>query len=161
HRRVRERAEPEDFREQNQRAAAAVAAWLEEKVDPTRTIEVESRRAHLTEALAAAERGGSMIEWVVIADRLAAHLRHMALSSEARSLFERAVARAENLDPPAPSRLAESLSALASLLKDMGQAEDARAHLERALSLDEATHGPDHPSVARDLQNLAAVLKDL
>lgn len=161
HRRVRERAEPEGFREANQRGAATIAAWLEEKVDPTRTLEVEARRAHLEEGLAAAERGGSMIEWVTIADRLAAHLRHMALYPEARSLLERAVARAEKLDPPDPARLTESLAALASLLKDMGQPADARPHLERALALDEQLRGPDHPTVARDLLNLAGVLKDL
>jgi tetratricopeptide (TPR) repeat protein len=161
HRRVRERAEPDDFREANQRGAACVAAWLEEKVDPTRTLEVESRRAHLEEGLAAAERGGSAVDWVSIADRLGAHLRHMALYPEARSLLERAVARAEQLDPPDPGRLAESLSALASLLKDMGQPADARAHLTRALAFDEELHGPEHESVARDLMNLAAVLKDL
>jgi tetratricopeptide (TPR) repeat protein len=161
HRRVRERADPDDFREANQRAAVTVAAWLEEKVDPTRTTEVEGRRAHLEEGLAAAERGGCALEWVIIADRLGAHLRHLASYPEARSLLERAVTRAEQLDPPNPSRLTESLSALASLLKDMGQPADARPHLERALALDERTHGPEHPSVARDLLTLAGVLKDL
>jgi tetratricopeptide (TPR) repeat protein len=161
HRRVRERAEPEDWREANQRGAASVASWLEDKVDPTRTIEVEARRAHLDEGLAAAERGQSGADWVAIADRLGAHLRHMALYPEARSLLERAVGRAEQLDPPDPSRLAESLSALASILKDLGQPADARVHLERALAIDEKRHGANHPSVARDLLNLAAVLKDL
>lgn len=161
HRRVRERAEPEDFKEACQRGALCVATWLEEKVDPTRTLEVEARRAHVEEALAAAERGGASIEWLGIADRFGAHLRHMALYPEARSLLERAVARAEKLDPPDPSRLADHLSALASLLKDMGQPADAREHLERALGIDEKKHGPSHPSVARDLMNLAGVLKDL
>ena len=161
HRRVRERAEPDDFREANQRGAICVAAWLEENVDPTRTIEVESRRAHLEEGLGAAERGGLAVEWLVIADRLAAHLRHLALFPEARSLIERAVVRAEALDPPDPARLADVLSALASLLKDMGQPAEARSHLLRALAIDEEIHGPTHPSIARDLMNLAAVLKDL
>ena len=161
HRRVRERAEPDDWREANQRGAASVAAWLEDKVDPTRTLEVEARRAHLDEGLAAAERGESSLDWVMIADRLGAHLRHLALYPEARSLLERAVARAEKLEPANPSRLAESLSALASILKDLGQPAEARGHLERALTIDEDRHGPSHPSVARDLLNLAAVLKDL
>ena len=161
HRRVRERAEPDDWREANQRGAASVAAWLEDKVDPTRTFEVEARRAHLDEGLAAAERSGSSLDWVMIADRLSAHLRHMALYPEARSLLERAVARAERLDPPDPARLAESLSALASILKDLGQPAEARGHLERALAIDERLNGEGHPTVARDLLNLASVLKDL
>ena len=161
HRRVRERADEDDFREASQRGSLCVSAWLEEKVDPTRTLEVEARRAHVEEALAAAERGGAAIEWLNIAERFSAHLRHMALYPEARSLLERALPRAERLDPPDPPRLADTLSTLASLLKDMGQPADARAHLERALAIDEEALGPDHPSVARDLMNLAGVLKDL
>jgi tetratricopeptide (TPR) repeat protein len=161
HRRVRERADQDDLREMSHRGALCVSAWLEEKVDPTRTLEVEARRAHVEEALLAAERGGAAIEWLAIAERFSAHLRHMALYPEARSLLERAVPRAERLDPPDPPRLAETLSTLASLLKDMGQPADARAHLERALAIDEKSFGSEHPSVARDLMNLAGVLKDL
>jgi tetratricopeptide (TPR) repeat protein len=160
HRRVRDRAEPDDFREANQRGALCVASWLEEKVDPTRTLEVESRRAHIEEGLSAADRGGSVGEWMIIADRLGAHLRHMALYPEARELLERAVSRAESLDPPDPMRLADALAALGSVLKDMGLASDARPLLARALELDEGVHGPDHPAVARDLLSLAGVLRD-
>jgi tetratricopeptide (TPR) repeat protein len=161
HRRVRDRAEPDDFREANQRGALCVAAWLEEKVDPTRTLEVESRRAHIEEGLSAADRGGSVAEWMAIADRLGAHLRHMALYAEARALLERAVARAERIDPPDPARLADTLASLGSVLKDMGQAAEARPLLQRALALDEGAHGADHASVARDLLALAGVLRDL
>lgn len=161
HRRVRERAEPDDLRDQNRRGAALVAAWLEEKVDQTRTLEVESRRAHVEEALAAADRGAAPIAWLDIADRLGAHLRYLTLYAEARALLEQAVTRAEALDPEDPGRLADSLSALAAALKEMGQAGEARVHLTRALALDEEHRGPDHPTVARDLQNLAAALKDL
>lgn len=161
HRRVRERAEPDDLREANQLGAACVASWLEDKVDQTRTLEVEARRAQIEEALAAADRGGDALVWLRIADRLGAHLRHLALYTEARSVLERAVSRAETLEPLDPARLADCLTSLASLLKDLGQPADARAHMERALSIDEQLHGPDHPSVARDLLSLAGVLKDL
>ncbi len=165
HRRVRELvwsdASRELARELDQRGAACVAAWLEEKVDPTRTLEVEARRAHVDEGLAAAERSGSELHWLTIADRLGAHLRHLALYPAARALLERAVSRAERLDPPRPQRLAESLSALASLLRDLGLTAASRPHLERALIIDEQVHGPRHPTVARDLQSLAAALKDL
>ncbi len=161
HRRVREQTEADTSRELDQRGASCVAAWLEEKVDPTRTLEVEARRAHIDEGLAAAERAGSEVDWLTIADRLGAHLRHLALYPQARALLERAVGRAERLDPPRPARLAESLSALASLLRDLGLTAASRPHLERALVIDEQIHGPRHPAVARDLQNLAAALKDL
>jgi len=161
HRRVRELSSPETSRELDRRGAACVAAWLEENVDPTRTAEVEARRAHIDEALAAADRSGSTLEWLTIADRLGAHLRHLALYPQARALLEGAVSRAERLDPPSPARLAESLSALASLLRDLGLTAASRPHLERALAIDEQVHGPRHPAVARDLQNLAAALKEL
>jgi tetratricopeptide (TPR) repeat protein len=161
HHRVRERAEPDDFVDLSRRGALCVAGWLEETVDPTRTLEVESRRAHLEEGLSAADRAGANLVWLTIAERLSAHLRHLALYPEARELLERAVGRAERLDPPNPPRLAESLAALASLLKDLGLAAVARPYLERALALDEQVHGPRHPAVARDLQSLASVLKDL
>jgi tetratricopeptide (TPR) repeat protein len=161
HRRVRERAEPDDFRDLSRRGALCVATWLEETVDPTRTLEVETRRAHVDEALAAADRGGADLVWLTIAERIGAHLRHLALYPEARAVLERAVSRAERLDPPNPPRLAESLAALASLLKDLGLAAAARPSLERALIIDEQVHGPRHPAVARDLQNLASALKEL
>jgi tetratricopeptide (TPR) repeat protein len=161
HRRARDRAEPEDFRDLSRRGALCVAAWLEETVDPTRTMVVEPRRAHLDEALAAADRSGADLVWLTIADRIGAHLRHLGLYAEARAFLERAVSRAERLDPPNPPRLAESLAVLASLLKDLGLAAAARTALERALVIDEQVHGPRHPAVARDLQNLAATLKEL
>jgi tetratricopeptide (TPR) repeat protein len=161
HRRARERAEADEFRDRCGRGAACVAAWIEETVDPTRTLAVEARRPHVEEALAAADRAGADLTWLILAERLAAHLRHQALYPEARSLLERAVGRAERLDPPLPSRLAESLAALGSLLRDLGLSGAAKPYLERALIIDEQVHGPLHPAVARDLQNLAATLKEL
>jgi tetratricopeptide (TPR) repeat protein len=161
HRRVRERAEPDDLREDSRRGASEVAGWLEATVDPTRTIEVEARRAHIEEALAAADRGKSDDDWITIADRLGAHLKHLGQYAEARSLLERAVERAAAIDPPAPALLAESLASLATMLKDLGQPGAAEPYLERALDLDEKLYGGEHPAVARDLSSLAAVKKDL
>jgi tetratricopeptide (TPR) repeat protein len=161
HRRLRERTEPEEMRENERRGAACVMAWLEETVDPSRTAEVESRRAHIHAGLVAAERSGADLVWLNIADRLAAHLRHAAAYTEARALLERAVNRAEKLDPQNPMRVAESLSTLAALLRDLGEPEPACTYLERALAIDENLYGPTHAAVARDLANLASTLKEL
>ncbi|MGA8171241.1 MAG: tetratricopeptide repeat protein [Methylocystis sp.] len=81
-----------------------------------------------------------------------------------RSLFENALALAEQIYPPDHVEIATALVALGNLLRNVGGAENlenARAYLIRALPIDEKALGPEHPSVAIDLSNLALVLNDL
>jgi tetratricopeptide (TPR) repeat protein/cellulose biosynthesis protein BcsQ len=161
HRRVRERASKKNWPAKNRRAAKRVGDWLMGTVGPTRMAEVDARRAHIDAALVAAELCGSALDWIGIADRLGEHLRHRAAYEDARTWFEQALARAEQLDPPNPAEVGTSLSNLALALKDLGRPAEARLLYERALAIAEKTHGSDHPYVTTVLSNLALALKDL
>jgi tetratricopeptide (TPR) repeat protein len=159
HRRARDLAAPEVWFRAERRAAAGVAVWLAESLSPVRLGDVDARRAHIDEALAAAERTSSDLSWVIIADRLGVALERRACYDEARDLLERALARAERLDPPDPGQLRVCLSNLAGLLVEIGEARAARPLLERALGLDDA---PDDeaPSSVR-LSKLSRALTEV
>ena len=168
HRQVRRRAETERgdaWRETSRRGAGAAAAWISDAVERYQTRAemeaVDARREHLDQALEAANRAGSQGAWITIADRLATHLQNRARNDEALALFQQTLAKAEQLVPPKPGRVAASLSNLALVLQVLGDAAGARSLLERALGIDEKTFGPEHPTVATHLSNLALVLKDL
>jgi nucleoside phosphorylase/tetratricopeptide (TPR) repeat protein len=169
HRQVRSRAERTErmdaWREVSRRGAEAAAEWIEGAVELDQTRAemeaVDARREHLDAALDAADLVGSQHTWVKIADRRATHLRNRARNDEALALFQEALARAEQLVPPAPSRVSSSLTNLAILLHYLGDAAGAKPLLERALGLAEKTHGPEHPKVAASLSNLAMALNDL
>ncbi|MFT3773335.1 MAG: tetratricopeptide repeat protein [Minicystis sp.] len=143
----------------SRRAAAGVAVWLAEGTGPARLGEVDARRPHIDEALAAADRAGADLAWVIIADRLGTYLERRARYDEARDLFERALVKAERLDPPDPGQVRVCLSNLAGLLVETGHAGEARALLERALAIDDEPT-EDVPSSVR-LSKLSRVLQDL
>ncbi|MEP7127031.1 MAG: tetratricopeptide repeat protein, partial [Byssovorax sp.] len=169
HRQVRTRAEQaeraEAWREVSRRGVEAAERWIEEAVDLNRTRAemeaVDARWEHLDQALAAADRVGSKLAWIRITDRRATHLGNRAQNDEALALFQKALARAEQLDPPDLAREAASLSHLALVLQDLGDTAGAKPLLERALGINEATSGPEHPTVAIRLSNLATALNNL
>jgi tetratricopeptide (TPR) repeat protein len=94
-------------------------------------------------------------------DRAGTYLQVHARLTEARPLFERALAITEAAHGPDHPDVAARLNNLALVLRDLGRPQDARPLYERALAIDEAAYGPDHPDVATDLNNLATVLQDL
>ncbi|MFS8067525.1 MAG: tetratricopeptide repeat protein, partial [Byssovorax sp.] len=157
--RIREQVDKGVWKQASERAAACVADWLQETVDVTRMPEVEARRAHVDEVLGAAEAAESKYVAITIADALATHLQYRAELLEARSLFERAVAEAERLEPADPRVLGKQLSKLAMLHEDLGQAAEARGLLERALQIYEKLYAPEHSELAPLLSNLAMVYK--
>ena len=81
-----------------------------------------------------------------------------AIDSEARPLFERALAIREKLLGPEHPDTATSLNNLANLLLDQRDLAGARPLLERALAIWEKALGPEHPDTATSLNNLASLL---
>ncbi len=164
HRLVRQRARDlcpvEAWVRVSRRAAAAAAIWLEEPGGGlARRREVDARRAHVDEALAAADRAGSDLAWVIIAERLAAHLAARGRLAEARALAEGALTRAERLEPPNPGQVRVCLSGLAAVLMEAGGAREATGLLERALAIEDEAGG-DAPGSVR-LSKLSRVLSGL
>jgi tetratricopeptide (TPR) repeat protein len=83
----------------------------------------------------------------------------LAAYSEARPLFERALALAEKALGPDHPDTATRLHNLAHLLQEQGDIAGARPLLERALAISEKALGPDHPYVATSLHNFAYLLQ--
>src|SRR5204862_259592 len=143
----------------SRRGAAGVAVWLSEGAAPARMAALDARRAHIDEALVAAERSMSDLAWVIIADRLAVHLQARSRYDEARALFGRALKKAERLEPQNPGQVRVCLSNLAGLLVETGQAREARPLLERALAVDDDPSAGSPSSVR--LSKLSRVLQSL
>ena len=93
-------------------------------------------------------------------DRLGSY-RHGALAaySDARPLFERALAIFEKALGPEHPDTAAKLSNLANLLWAQGDFAGARPLCERALAISEKALGPEHPDTATILTGLASLLK--
>jgi tetratricopeptide (TPR) repeat protein len=159
HRRVRDLVPMDAWVGASRRAASAVAVWLSGGTDPARVAAIDARRAHIDEALAAAERSTSDLAWILIADRLAVHLQGQGRHEEARALFTRALKKAERLEPPHPGQVRVCLSNLAGLLVETGQAREARPLLERALAVDDDPSAGSPSSVR--LSKLSRVLQSL
>ena len=89
-------------------------------------------------------------------DRLASYRQGaLAAYSEARSLFELALAIDEKAVGPDHYDVAAILNNLAALLQEQGDLAGARPLFERALAISEKALGPDHRNVATSLNNLA------
>jgi tetratricopeptide (TPR) repeat protein len=86
--------------------------------------------------------------------------RHGALAAytQARPLYERALAIREKLLGPEHPGTATSLNNLASVLEAQGDVAAARPLYERALAIYEKVLGPEHSSTATMLNNLALLL---
>ncbi len=84
----------------------------------------------------------------------------LAAYSQARLLFERALALHEKALGPEHPYTAVSLHNLALVLHDQGDFAGARVLYERALALHEKAFGPEHPYTAVSLGNVARLLRD-
>jgi tetratricopeptide (TPR) repeat protein len=99
------------------------------------------------------------ISWLL--DRAATYLQGRAQLTQAKALFERALAIAEAaLGPDHPS-VGSRRNSLGLVLLDVGDFTGAKAQFERALAIDEAALGPDHRDVGRDRGNLGFVLQHI
>jgi tetratricopeptide (TPR) repeat protein len=160
HKRVRDRVHVVAWTAASMRVVEPVKSWIKKAVGPAKEQmdAVEARRKHIMEALAAADRVGSMGEWCLIADQLATHLQYCGEYVEARSWFERALAISEKTYGPEHLNVAASLSNLAGVLLHAQEAAQAQPLQRRALAIYEKTYGLDHRYVAICLSNLAAAL---
>jgi tetratricopeptide (TPR) repeat protein len=100
------------------------------------------------------------VECAALLDRAGNYFRGRAAYSQARPLFERALAiREKVLDPDHP-QTAASLNSLALLLDAQGDLAGARPLFERALAIREKALGPEHPDTAVSLNNLARLFQN-
>jgi len=94
-------------------------------------------------------------------DRTAIYLRGRAQYTQAKILFERALAISEKTLEPTDPTIGVRRNNLGSVLYDLGDLNGAKTQYEQALAIDEAAYGPDHPAVAARRTNLGNVLQDL
>jgi tetratricopeptide (TPR) repeat protein len=92
-------------------------------------------------------------------NRAASYFHGRAFYSEARMLFERALAIGEKALGPVHPDTAMILNNLALVLKDQGCLAEARGLYERALAILERAFGPDHPELTGNLHNLAVLVQ--
>jgi tetratricopeptide (TPR) repeat protein len=111
-----------------------------------------SCETEMDDAAADAERANLL-------NRAGSYFHGRGVYSEARPLFERALAiREKELGPEHPYT-ATSLINLALLHTDRGDFAGARPLYERALAINEKAFGPEHPDTATCLNNLAILLQ--
>lgn len=90
---------------------------------------------------------------------LGMYLRVRARFSEARAVFERAVAIGEAAFGPDHPAVGYFVSNLGGALQDLGDLAGAQAQRERALQMAESAYGPDHEPVGLRANNLGDVLR--
>ena len=88
-------------------------------------------------------------------------LRSRAQFTEAKKIYERALAIHEAAYGPEHPDVAIGVNNLGGVLKDLGDLKGAKRNYERALAIQETVYGPDHPHVAIYVGNLGSVLQDL
>ena len=117
----------------------------------------------LPHALASAghseEIGVAQAETANLLNGTGLYLHERAAFSNAKGLFQRALAIDEAAYGPNHPTVAIRLNNLGIVLRAQGDLAGARAHFERALAIDEAGYGPNHPTVAIRLNNLGSVLQ--
>ena len=132
-------------------------AWSDPKLWP---------RARRVDALAMALVGGSdgppqgaEVQSSELINELASYRTWvLAAYTEARTLYERALAIRERVFGPDHLETAGTLNDFGILLDKQGHLAEARAMAERVLTIREKTLGPDHWLTATGLNNLAVVL---
>jgi tetratricopeptide (TPR) repeat protein len=102
--------------------------------------------------------GGDDASWLL--DGAATYLQVHARLTEARPLFERALAIDEATHGSDHPHVAAALNNLALTLQDLGDPAEARPLQERALAITEAAYGPDHPTVAVIRGNLSRMVRE-
>jgi len=119
----------------------------------------------LPHALAAAEHAEALDVALDLIGRLlnqtGAYLRGRAKFTEAKEMFERALAIGEVAYGPDHPTVGIYVGNLGSVLQDLGDLKGAKKNYERALAIHETVYGPDHPAVAIGVNNLGLVLKAL
>jgi tetratricopeptide (TPR) repeat protein len=97
----------------------------------------------------------------VLLDALATYrMVVLAAYTEARSLYERALAIDEKVSGPDHPQTAVGLTNLANLLTAQGDLTEALPLYERSLAIGEKAFGPDHPDMVPKLGNLGSLLHD-
>jgi Tfp pilus assembly protein PilF len=99
-------------------------------------------------------------ECAELLNRAGEYLCSRAAYSNARPLFERALAIREKALGPEHPDTTTSLNNLAVLLQDQGDPARARPLYERTLAIRERALGPEHPDTGMTLNNLAHLLQD-
>ena len=87
--------------------------------------------------------------------------RGRAQFTEAKEMFERALAIGEAAYGPDHPTVGICAGNLGLVLQDLGDLEGAKKNYERALAIHETVYGSDHPDVAIGVNNLGYVLKAL
>jgi tetratricopeptide (TPR) repeat protein len=94
-------------------------------------------------------------------DRAATYLQGRAQFSQARVLFERALAIDEAIHEPNDPNLGAAHTNLGVVLRALGDFQGAKTQHEQAVTIYEAAYGHDHPEVGTARSNLGIVLQDL
>ena len=96
------------------------------------------------------------IAWLL--DRTATYMQITGRRSEARLLFERAVASYEATRGPDDLGTAATFTNFSQVLRDMGDYDHAQLLLDKALAIVETARGRDHPDAASILHNIGYLL---
>ena len=157
-----------DGHAQQQWAAAATgllrASFPEESDDVRTWADCERLLPHVLAATGHAERLGvpaalEAVSWLL--DRAGGYLQGRAQLTQAKILFERALAIDQAIHEPNDPNLGAAHNNLGRVLKDMGDLNGARTHYEQALAISEAAYGPGHSAVGIARNNLGRMLQDL
>jgi tetratricopeptide (TPR) repeat protein len=157
-----------DGEAQQQWAAAAVGllrvSFPEQSGDVRTWPDCQRLLPHVLAAASHIERLGVQAalepaSWLL--DRAAAYLRGRAQLTQAKDLFERALAIDEAIHEPDDPNLGAAHNNLGGVLMDLGDLPGAKARYEQALAIDEAAFGPDHPEAGAVRNNLGSVLQGL
>jgi tetratricopeptide (TPR) repeat protein len=111
--------------------------------------------SHAEELGGASELAGRLLNQVGL------YLEEFAQYTQAKSVFERAVAIGEATYGSDHPTVAIRASNLGGVLWQLGDLAGARAHYERAVAIGETTYGSDHPTVATYINNLGLVVNGL
>lgn len=113
---------------------------------------------HGLAAAGAAEEAGVAAEATArLLNQMGLYLQTRAEYTQARPLYERALAIDEAAFGPDHSNVARDLNNLGLLLQDLGDLTATRVYLERALAIFERVYGPDHPSTRKVRANLTGL----
>jgi tetratricopeptide (TPR) repeat protein len=148
-----------------QRQWAAAAALLRdsfpEDSDNVRTWpECQRLLPHVLAATGHAERLGVQAaledtSWLL--DAAGGYLRGRAQFTQAKDLFQRALAIDEAAYGPDHPNVGIDRNNLGSVLQALGDLQGAKTQYERALAIDEAAYGPDHPRITTIMEILATL----
>ncbi|HKS41048.1 MAG TPA: FxSxx-COOH system tetratricopeptide repeat protein [Blastocatellia bacterium] len=92
-------------------------------------------------------------------NQIGLYLHARAEYTQAKKMFEQAIAISETALGPDHPDVAINLNNLGLVLRAQGDLEGAKALYERAITIGEATLGSNHPDVAARLNNLGNVLR--